>query len=132
MSFQVALNFEDGITRFIECRPDETVADASYKARINIPLDCRDGACGTCKSLCESGKYDGGDYIEEALADDEAAAGYCLPCQAFQQLCGRWGVVQSMGRVGSALDNAAAESFHSVLKVEYVHRHTFATRAEAG
>ncbi|MDF3294403.1 integrase core domain-containing protein [Streptomyces silvisoli] len=46
-------------------------------------------------------------------------------------MCGRWGVVQSMGRVGSALDNAAAESFHSVLKVEYVHRHTFATRAEA-
>ncbi|WP_371665045.1 IS3 family transposase [Streptomyces sp. NBC_01241] len=50
---------------------------------------------------------------------------------AFQQLCGRWGVVQSMGRVGSALDNAAAESFHSVLKVEYVHRHRFDTRAEA-
>lgn len=81
MSFQVALNFEDGITRFIECRPDETVAEASYKARINIPLDCRDGACGTCKSLCESGSYDGGDYIDEALTDDEAAAGYCLPCQ---------------------------------------------------
>ncbi|MEU8694670.1 DDE-type integrase/transposase/recombinase [Streptomyces sp. NPDC048665] len=32
---------------------------------------------------------------------------------ASQQLCGRRGVVQSMGRVGSALDNAAAESFHS-------------------
>ncbi|MGW8764327.1 benzoate 1,2-dioxygenase electron transfer component BenC [Streptomyces sp. NPDC055815] len=81
MSYQVALNFEDGITRFIECRPDETVAEASYKARINIPLDCRDGACGTCKSLCESGSYDGGDYIDEALTDDEAALGYCLPCQ---------------------------------------------------
>lgn len=50
--------------------------------------------------------------------------------EAFQQLCGRWGVVQSMGRVGSALDNAAGESFHSVLKVEYIHRHTFTTRAE--
>jgi transposase InsO family protein len=25
----------------------------------------------------------------------------------------------------------AAESFHSTFKVEYVHRHTFATRAEA-
>lgn len=50
---------------------------------------------------------------------------------AFRQLCGRWGVVQSMGRVGSALDNAAAESFHSVLKAEFVHRHRFATRAEA-
>ncbi|MFF3879339.1 integrase core domain-containing protein [Streptomyces sp. NPDC001978] len=58
-----------------------------------------------------------------------AAAEYTS--EAFQQLCGRWGVVQSMGRVGSALDNAAAESFHSVLKVEYVHRHTFATRTEA-
>ncbi|MEV0185952.1 benzoate 1,2-dioxygenase electron transfer component BenC [Streptomyces sp. NPDC050625] len=85
MSFQVALNFEDGITRFIECRPDETVAEASYKARINIPLDCRDGACGTCKSLCESGSYDGGDYIDEALSDDEAALGYCLPCQMTPQ-----------------------------------------------
>jgi benzoate/toluate 1,2-dioxygenase reductase subunit len=81
MSFQVALNFEDGVTRFIRCRPDETVAEASYKARINIPLDCRDGACGTCKSLCDSGTFDGGDYIDEALTDEEAAAGHCLPCQ---------------------------------------------------
>ena len=36
-----------------------------------------------------------------------------------------------MGRVGSALDNAACESFHSTLKVEYVYRRTFATKAEA-
>ncbi|WP_075834578.1 MULTISPECIES: benzoate 1,2-dioxygenase electron transfer component BenC [unclassified Rhodococcus (in: high G+C Gram-positive bacteria)] len=80
-TFQVALSFEDGITRFVECNTDETVADASYRARINIPLDCRDGACGTCKSLCESGTFDAGDYIEEALTDDEAEQGYCLPCQ---------------------------------------------------
>ncbi|NVM97295.1 benzoate 1,2-dioxygenase electron transfer component BenC [Arthrobacter sp. SDTb3-6] len=81
MTYQVALAFEDGITRFIKVGPRETVADASYKARINIPLDCRDGACGTCKSFCESGKFDGGDYIDEALTEDEAEAGYCLPCQ---------------------------------------------------
>src|ERR687890_91018 len=78
---RVALSFEDGVTRFITCAPDQTVADASYRSRINIPLDCRDGACGTCKALCESGTYDGGDYIEEALTDDEAEQGYCLPCQ---------------------------------------------------
>ncbi|WP_233624825.1 integrase core domain-containing protein [Actinoplanes sp. ATCC 53533] len=36
-----------------------------------------------------------------------------------------------MGRVGSALDNAAAESFNSTIKVEYIHRHRFTTRAEA-
>lgn len=36
-----------------------------------------------------------------------------------------------MGRVGCALDNAAAEAFNSTLKVEYVHRQRFRTRAEA-
>ena len=55
-----------GKTRFITCRDDQTVADASYRARINIPLDCRDGACGTCKAFCESGDFDGGFYIEDA------------------------------------------------------------------
>ncbi|AZG45324.1 benzoate 1,2-dioxygenase electron transfer component BenC [Gordonia insulae] len=77
---QVALAFEDGVTRFITCREDQTVADASYRQRINIPLDCRDGACGTCKALCETGDYDGGSYIEDALTDDESDAGYALPC----------------------------------------------------
>lgn len=77
---QVALSFEDGVTRFITCRSDQTVADASYRQRINIPLDCRDGACGTCKAFCESGEYDGGTYIEDALSGDEAAKGYALPC----------------------------------------------------
>lgn len=85
MSHQVVLNFEDGVSRFITCSENETVADASYQARINIPLDCRDGACGTCKSWCESGTYDGGDYIDEALTDDEAAQGYALPCQMMPQ-----------------------------------------------
>ncbi|MEP9394047.1 benzoate 1,2-dioxygenase electron transfer component BenC [Gordonia sp. VNK1] len=77
---QVALTFEDGVTRFITCREDQTVADASYRSRINIPLDCRDGACGTCKAFCESGEYDGGTYIEDALSEAESADGYALPC----------------------------------------------------
>jgi putative transposase len=51
--------------------------------------------------------------------------------EAYNNLCDRLGVVQSMGKVGSALDNAAAESFNSLIKVEYIHRHHFATRAEA-
>ncbi|MDI3313800.1 MAG: benzoate 1,2-dioxygenase electron transfer component BenC [Mycobacterium sp.] len=79
-TYQVALAFEDGVTRFITCRADQTVADASYRQRINIPVDCLDGACGTCKALCESGRFDGGTYITDALSAAEAAAGYCLPC----------------------------------------------------
>jgi benzoate/toluate 1,2-dioxygenase reductase subunit len=82
MSYQIALNFEDGVTRFVECRNDEVVSDASYRARINIPMDCRDGVCGTCKSYCESGTYELGDYvIDEAMTEDEEAAGYVLTCQ---------------------------------------------------
>ncbi|HXA89932.1 MAG TPA: 2Fe-2S iron-sulfur cluster-binding protein, partial [Mycobacterium sp.] len=77
---QVALRFEDGVTRFVSCREDQTVAGASYRQRINIPVDCLDGVCGTCKAFCESGSYDGGSYLSDALSDDEAAAGNCLPC----------------------------------------------------
>ena len=77
---QVALAFEDGVTRFISCTEDQTVADASYRSRINIPLDCRDGACGTCKAFCESGEFDGGTYIDDALSPDEAKQGFALPC----------------------------------------------------
>jgi benzoate/toluate 1,2-dioxygenase reductase subunit len=82
MSFQIALNFEDGVTRFIEASGHETVADAAYRQGINIPLDCRDGACGTCKCKAESGRYDLGDnFIEDALSEDEIADGYVLTCQ---------------------------------------------------
>lgn len=82
MSYQIALTFEDGVTRFIENREGEIVADASYRSRINIPLDCRDGVCGTCKSFCESGQYEMGDYVEgEAMTEDEESEGYILTCQ---------------------------------------------------
>jgi putative transposase len=50
---------------------------------------------------------------------------------AYQHACQALGVAQSMGRVGSALDNAAAEALNSTLKVEYIHRQHFTTRAEA-
>jgi transposase InsO family protein len=51
--------------------------------------------------------------------------------QAFAAACARLGVTQSMGRTGSALDNAVSEAFHSTIKVEYIYRHQFATRTEA-
>lgn len=81
MSFNIALQFEDGVSRIIPCEADELVCDAAYRAKINIPLDCRDGACGTCKCHCESGGFEMGVYIDDALTEDEAAAGYVLTCQ---------------------------------------------------
>lgn len=82
MSHQIALNFEDGVTRFVNANPGETLADAAYRQGINIPLDCRDGACGTCKCLAEAGRYElGEDYIDDALSADEAEQGFVLTCQ---------------------------------------------------
>jgi putative transposase len=41
------------------------------------------------------------------------------------------GIFPSMGRAGSALDNAISESFVSTLKCELVHRQRFPTREAA-
>ncbi len=49
----------------------------------------------------------------------------------FRQACDRLGVQQSMGRPGSALDNAVIESWHSTLEWELRSLRTFAARAEA-
>lgn len=79
----IALQFEDGVTRFISVAQGETLSDAAYRQKVNIPLDCRDGACGTCRAFCESGQYDMPEelYIEDALTPEEAAQGYILACQ---------------------------------------------------
>jgi benzoate/toluate 1,2-dioxygenase reductase subunit len=80
---RIALQFEDGITRFITCNDNEKLSDAAYRQKINIPLDCRDGACGTCRGFCESGSYDmpASGYIDDALEPEDAAKGYILGCQ---------------------------------------------------
>ena len=79
----IALQFEDGVTRFIAVKQGETLSDAAYRQQINIPLDCREGACGTCRAFCESGEYEmpEDNYIEDALTAAEAQQGYVLACQ---------------------------------------------------
>jgi len=85
-SFTVALNFEDGVTRFIDCKAGEKVLDAAFRAKINLPMDCSDGVCGTCKCRAESGSYDlGDDYIDDALTEDEKNMGLVLTCQMVPQ-----------------------------------------------
>ena len=80
--YRIALNFEDGVTRFVDCGANEKVLDAAFRNRINLPMDCSDGVCGTCKCRAEAGSYDmGDDYIDEALTQDEADEGLVLTCQ---------------------------------------------------
>jgi benzoate/toluate 1,2-dioxygenase reductase subunit len=84
-TYTVALNFEDGVTRVIQCDDDEKVTEAAFRQKINIPMDCRDGVCGTCKCFAEKGEYELEFYMDEAMTEDEAAAGYVLTCQMMPQ-----------------------------------------------
>ena len=51
--------------------------------------------------------------------------------RAFQGACQRLSIAQSMGRPGSALDNAVIESWHSTLEFELRRMEHFATKAAA-
>ena len=51
--------------------------------------------------------------------------------RAFRTACQRLSIAQSMGRPGSALDNAVIESWHSTLEFELRRMEHFATKAAA-
>jgi transposase InsO family protein len=51
--------------------------------------------------------------------------------RVFRQACERLGIAQSMGRPGSALDNAVIESWHSTLEFELRSLQKFTARAQA-
>jgi putative transposase len=57
--------------------------------------------------------------------------GSTYTAEKFTGLCRRLGIRQSMGRVGSCFDNAAAEAFFSSLEWEVLSRHQFDTTAQA-
>ncbi|MFU8865736.1 MAG: benzoate 1,2-dioxygenase electron transfer component BenC [Rhodobacterales bacterium] len=80
-TFNIALNFEDGVTRVIQCDDDEKVTDAAFRQKINLPMDCRDGVCGTCKCFAEKGEYELEFYMDESMSEEEAEQGYVLTCQ---------------------------------------------------
>ncbi len=70
-----------------------------------------------------------GGHVEGVIFHTDKGSQYTS--EAFAEACGRLGVTQSMGRVGSALDNAAAESFFSTLEHELVTRRRYLTRDHA-
>lgn len=81
MSYKVALSFADGKTLFCQVASSEILLDAALRSGINIPLDCREGVCGTCQGRCESGEYSL-DYVdEEALTAQDLAQRKVLTCQ---------------------------------------------------
>lgn len=57
--------------------------------------------------------------------------GSTYTANSFTKLCRKLGIRQSMGRVGSCFDNAAAEAFFSSLEWEVLSRHEFADTRQA-
>lgn len=70
----------------------------------------------------------GGDVAGVIFHSDR---GSTYTADSFTALCRKLHINQSMGRVGSCFDNAAAESFFSTLEHEVRSRYHFVTRDEA-
>lgn len=79
-------------------------------------------------ALCMAAAVRGGDVAGVVFHSDKGGEYtghvFALACDALE-------IVQSMGRVGSALDNAAAESFNSTLEHELLSRRRFVTKDQA-
>jgi putative transposase len=71
----------------------------------------------------------GGDAVAGVILHTDQGSEYTA--HRFRAACERMGIRQSMGRAGSALDNAVIESWHSTLEFELRTLQRFATRAEA-
>src|SRR5918993_1343108 len=71
----------------------------------------------------------GKEVIEGVIMHTDQGSEYTA--KIFRAACDRMGIKQSMGRVGSALDNAVIESWHSTLEFELRGLERFATKAQA-
>jgi transposase InsO family protein len=67
----------------------------------------------------------GAEHIAGVIFHTDRGSTYTA--EKFTTLCRRLEIRQSMGRVGSCFDNAAAEAFFSSLEWEVLSRHQFAT-----
>ncbi len=81
MGHSVALNFADGKTFFISVNNHELLLDAAVRQGINLPLDCREGVCGTCQGQCETGLYEQ-EYVMRCIKERYLAERKMLACQS--------------------------------------------------
>jgi len=79
-------------------------------------------------ALCMAAAVRGGDVAGVVFHSDKGGE---YTGDLFARACKALGVTQSMGRVGSALDNAAAESWNSTLEHELLSRRPFASKNQA-
>ena len=79
MAFQVTVQ-PSGKT--FEVAEGQSVLEAALAQDVILPYGCRDGACGSCKSLITAGQIEQGPHSAGALKPAEAEQGYALLCCA--------------------------------------------------
>jgi putative transposase len=104
------------------------VLDLHSRRCVGFALDAHHDADLAKAALCVAIAVRGGD-VDGVLFHTDQGGEYTG--SVFAQACRSAGISQSMGRTGSALDNAAAESFNSTLEFELLRDHHFDTRQRA-
>ena len=108
-----------------------TVLDLFSRKLLACPTSEHPNAQLACDAIKIAAAVRGGrDEIDGVIFHSDRGSTYTA--SSFTLLCkDKLGIRQSMGRVGSCFDNAAAESFFSTLEHEVLSRHHFTTKAEA-
>lgn len=126
--------------RLVRARRDEPLA-ASHALQARLPHEPLDGAAGDADALAAQQPPDLPgvvNAIENAAALRGNVAGCVVHSDRGSQFRSRKAIralarhrmVGSMGRVGAAGDNAAMESFFSLLQKNVLNRRSWATREE--
>ncbi len=108
-----------------------SVLDLFSRRLLACPTSEHPNAELACDAIKIASAMRGGrDKIDGVIFHSDRGSTYTA--SSFTLLCkDKLGIRQSMGRVGSCFDNAAAESFFSTLEHEVLSRHHFTTKAEA-
>ena len=106
-----------------------TVEDLYSRRMLGFALSDRYPTAELAKAAVNMAIATRGGTVEGVIFHTDRGSQY--NAEAFTKACARLGIVQSMGRVGSALDNAAAESFFSTLQQERINNRRYATRTQA-
>lgn len=107
-----------------------TVIDLCSRRALAVATSTSPNAQLACDAIKMAVAVRGGaDQIAGVVFHTDRGSTYTA--SSFTSLCSGLKIRQSMGRVGSCFDNAAAEAWFSTLEWELLRHRTFATRAEA-
>jgi transposase InsO family protein len=108
----------------------DSVLDMGSRRVVGFALgEHHDAALATSALQMAVAVRGGKDALTEVLMHTDQGSEYTA--RAFRAACIRVGIRQSMGRAGSALDNAVIESWHSTVEFELRQLEHFTSKAQA-